>query len=790
MDLLRQLFLNPAMLAGTALVGVPIIIYLINRQRFERRRWAAMEFLLRAMRRNRRRIQLQNLLLLLVRCMIVLGIVLAAARPVSRLSMLSFTPDQNQSWIFAVDVSYSMGYQEESRSLFEQARETILSMLDGLLKPGDQVAVMTLEEKPRIVLLPTKLNEEGLRTLRREVDSLRLTTGSVDLGASFAVLDELCGKLAEPTGAAVPKRILVLSDLQRKDWMGQEGPRAPGVVQYIDKIQKEGGAFAFAELASRQERSNLAVTDLRVKPALIAQGVWVELSATVKCFGNDDFQNIDLTLRVDQDADDRTVEPQVGQVIRVARGEAVSRSLAYRFDTPGLHTAIAEVRSDGLVIDNRRFLTVKVEESVKVLLVDGDPSADPTERETFQLQVALEPDDDAMGKMQGRFTPFETRYATVDQLGDVRWRDHAVVILANVPELTESDTAQLEEYVQSGGALIVFLGENVRSEWYNQHFRREKPYLMPLAMGEVYGDKQNRHAVNLQAADENHPLVQYFSARKEVSHLDEHVISFYQYFRMAAASSAAPENRSGLRLAFEFNDSERSPAVFDNPYGLGRVLWVTTTADNAWNELSNWPDFVVLLHESISYLVGFGLSASNLKAGETFRKVYPASQYAPEILLHSPEAPGGEERVRTTRKVLRSLAKPEDAPASPETPPANGAAREEAEFELTHEDTDIPGNYRIELRRPQPAGSDSVEHFSVNVDIAESDLRPMTDDDFSSAYEVLKLERFDATERLKELKEKHEVSRGKEHWAWIAALVLALLFAESIMAWLFGRRSR
>ena len=56
-------FFNPSLLWLGALVGVPILIYLINRQRFRRRKWAAMVFLLKALKKSRRRLQIQNLLL-------------------------------------------------------------------------------------------------------------------------------------------------------------------------------------------------------------------------------------------------------------------------------------------------------------------------------------------------------------------------------------------------------------------------------------------------------------------------------------------------------------------------------------------------------------------------------------------------------------------------------------------------------------------------------------------------------------------------------------------------------
>ena len=43
------------MVAGAALVSTPIIIHLINRMRFRRVKWAAMEFLLKAQKRMRRK---------------------------------------------------------------------------------------------------------------------------------------------------------------------------------------------------------------------------------------------------------------------------------------------------------------------------------------------------------------------------------------------------------------------------------------------------------------------------------------------------------------------------------------------------------------------------------------------------------------------------------------------------------------------------------------------------------------------------------------------------------------
>lgn len=73
--------LHPLLLWGTAAVAVPILIHLLLRQRPRPRPWAAMRWLLAAAQAAQRRYKLTNLLLLLLRCLIVMLIALAVARP-------------------------------------------------------------------------------------------------------------------------------------------------------------------------------------------------------------------------------------------------------------------------------------------------------------------------------------------------------------------------------------------------------------------------------------------------------------------------------------------------------------------------------------------------------------------------------------------------------------------------------------------------------------------------------------------------------------------------------------
>ena len=130
-------FINPAMLWFLTLVAIPIIIYIINRQRFKRIWWAAMEFLLRAMKKNRRRIRIENLLLLIIRTLIVLLAVLTVARPQVGAAFFGPLVRKSRNFFFLLDNSYSMGYKVGATTALERAKKQLKSILDKTVQDGD-----------------------------------------------------------------------------------------------------------------------------------------------------------------------------------------------------------------------------------------------------------------------------------------------------------------------------------------------------------------------------------------------------------------------------------------------------------------------------------------------------------------------------------------------------------------------------------------------------------------------------------------------------------------------------
>ncbi len=807
-------FLNPALLWGAALVGVPLIIYLINRQHYQRRVWAAMEFLLRALKKNRRRLRLENLLLLLIRMAVLFLLGLAMARPFLRSTSIAVVSEKEENWIFAIDTSYSMGFRDGPRSLFDRARESMAGMLQDLVKTRDRVAIMTLDAEPRLFFGPERVTESNRPEILKAAGDIGLGTRSVDLARSFLLVKEVAGRFdpGGETGPTSSKKVIVFSDFQRRDWLSSDGsPRDPAVLALAKEIAGGGGSFHFGDLTASDR--NLSILDLSVSPEVISRDVWVQFRVTVRNWSREDFEAVQLKLSIDG-------HEEMGIVFRVGAGETYTSPLIpFRFEEPGYHSVTAELRSDGLMADNRRHLALRVREGARILLVDGEPGAGPRYRETLFLRAALAPAErESAGAGEGRLTPYRPEVRTEDDLAETNPRDFVLVVLANVSDLPERFAESLEAYVRDGGALMGFLGKNVEAAYYNQRLWKDGGGLLPGRLDGIRGD--GRTSYHFVPADRESPLARYFSEeRREVTSLLQEVVEFTKFYSLALPEeSAARVPASALvpasvlapasaraQVSFRYSDPENSPAVVDASFGRGRVLWFTSTADAEWNELPKWPDFVALLYQAVPYLVRHGETRINLQVGEAYREIFEAADYAQEVMVTPPEwsagDPGGVGLAGggSSGAVPRLMTKVEG----------------ENRFLLTHEETMAPGIYELSFLRPggkppeRPGASPAEQPgaqpgdpadgqprrdrqvFAVNLDPFEGDLRALAPRDLKGSFPDLQdVEVFDAARQMESLGEKKSQSRGTEIWRWLIYAVLGLLLTETALAQLFGQREK
>ena len=119
-------FLNPLMLLAALGIVLPVLAHLLNRLQVRRTEWAAMQFLNRSVRVRSRQLRLRDLLLLILRCLAVLLLVLALARPAWRGDSASWIPGEKRAGVvIALDGSFSMQHGEEGASRFQRAMKQV-----------------------------------------------------------------------------------------------------------------------------------------------------------------------------------------------------------------------------------------------------------------------------------------------------------------------------------------------------------------------------------------------------------------------------------------------------------------------------------------------------------------------------------------------------------------------------------------------------------------------------------------------------------------------------------------
>lgn len=591
-------FLSPGFLvAGCALAAAPIIIHLLNRRRFRVTRWAAMEFLLAAIKKNRRRLQFESWLLLAVRCLAVLLLGLALARPMGcSNSSLAALGQRSSLNVFIIDNSYSMAYRfprASAQTHLDQAK-VIAHALVSRMQPGSEGAVLLTAADPagEIISQPTY----DLASANTAIDSITQTAAGTDLSGAF----KEALSIAQQNSSLPNKHLFIFSDSTRS---ALEGPQTADLRALASRLASEYAITYFNLGQLHQE--NVAVSDVRPADSVLTTKFPADFLATVRGFNA---PSTHLQWKLD------------GRVIGDTQSAATTDGTTATLDniaitTGGTHIlSVTAADSDPLLVDNTCNGVFNVATEMKVLLVEGDRSAEKMTGSAAFLSIALDP-----AGAPGKPSPSYIQPTTISdlQLSGQMLSDYRVVVLANVPSLDASEATTLQRYVQAGGTLMLFMGELVRADNYNQ---------LLLPRGLLPGALQRRMNAPSSApfhfdfhANAALPPPLEFLHNQPRSGLDTTEVNSYWQVDVPADSKAervlnflAPSANPPRSSAPTHED----PAITLQSLGSGRVVFVATTADAQWNTLPAKPVYVPLMHELLRNAIVRNDTWMNLEVGQ------------------------------------------------------------------------------------------------------------------------------------------------------------------------------
>jgi len=577
----RLVFAHPAYLWGLLALALPILVHLFNRRRPRPLEFGAIEFVLRSQQRRVRRLRLRQILLLALRCLLIAGVALALARPsIEPRGAQAAVSRGPQATALVVDASLSMRYRQGSQTLFARARNEALAALDRL--GGDEPATVALCAGNPSPLPPPTFDRVAMRNV---LENARATYLGSDLTGCMAAAARALGE-----SPVAGKRIIAFTDLAahsiRLDAPPPLVPPPPGAPPGAQPVRPN---VVVVDAAQRNDLPNAAVVATAVQPAPSLGPRGYEVIATIANYSAAPVSGLPVGLRIGQ----QTLAK--GFVDVPPRGTA-KKTLAAVLPAGTVAGRVELSRADreGLDEDDAQDFTVEVPRDVKVLVIDGSPSALRTRDEAFFVEAALAP-----ARTGGRIAP---TVLDAEAAINASLEGYDVVLLLDVIAPPKSFTEKLRSLVvHRGVGVFISLGDHVEPDAYNEAFGDLLP--RPLHLLKTAGDSAPEQrkgdnpaadqAARFGVVDWSHPLFRVFSAA------DREGLLAARTFKYALLK---PDPSGGSRALLSYDDG--APALVEGQLGQGRVLLYTSTVSHAWTD---WPvrvSFLPVLQQSVSWLAG------------------------------------------------------------------------------------------------------------------------------------------------------------------------------------------
>ena len=727
-------FLNPLLLFGLLAVSVPIIIHLLNRRKFQKVVWAAMRFIQTSVEKNQKRMRIEDMILLALRCLLLVLLALALARPALKNSGADFIGQSKVTAVLILDNSASMGMSDGTATRFEKAKQAAEQSLETMPSGSAMAVLLASDIANGVIPEPTF----DLNLARKAIREAPLTDRASDLLPS---VQRALDTLKQRTG--IRKEIYLITDGQLAGWK-----QMTEIQKLLEVSQRD--VRSHIVLVSEHEERNLAVTDLRNASGLVPVNQPVRFEARVSNLGREAVSNIRVSLSTDNEppSDEFTIDS-------LPPGGSKSVSLFAKLRAEGFHSIVARIPEDRLPADDRRSLAVRAIKEVRVLLVDGDPGTEPRDSETFFLRHALIP---VPSSEQPNYFIKTTRL-TGPEFPTARLDDFDAVVLANVASFADPVAKSLEQYVRRGGGLMVFLGDKITTAFYNEQLAG-KHRLLPATLVTGRGNaEQDADFFTIQDRGLDHSIVSLWND-PNAGTLSS--VRFYRAYDLMPVPFKAPVDKSTNAALDEAGPpqiiakfSHGTPAIIERTYGLGRVVMFASTADTAWNDFPVRPSFVPLIHRTLGAMVQRQDEGLNVRVGQKFVRRLASELLDKEARIFKPRQTDALLEQRRIEMV-------------------NGWPT------LQYEGTDLSGIYEVAVGDTRGA-----VRFAAQPDAGESSL-----DELSSEQKKL----LSTSAHLVEwapnisLKDQMQLARsGAEFWLPIIILALLIAGAETFLAQWFSR---
>ncbi len=728
--------------AGALAMAIPIIIHILNRRRFKTVTWAAMEFLLRAMRKNRRRLRFEQWILLATRCAVVFLLGMALARPLGCDNpTMAIMGGRSGISVFVIDNSYSMAYEVNrpgGKTHLANAKRIAKELVDRAARDGG-IAIVTASTPAKAVVVRPSYNPQDVKDA---IDRIEQSYAGTDLpGALKVALD-----IAKESERQPDKSLYLFTDATQSAWKGDQQKLLEQIGPDVAKVFR----VTHHNLSAGEPQSNGAIVGVRSMDNLVTSKFPADFAATPRGYGNVSDASVQWKLN-----DQPIPAGSTASAVKLTPDSAEVTQRAVKFSDGGPQVLSASLVGGGverLNIDDTRYRVVDVASELGVLIVEGRQGVRAGESTGFFLREALSPPKESGPASVVKTSSYvAAELVSVIEFGNKVLDNYAAVVLADVSQLAPTQAEQLERYVRAGGTVFWFMGDQVNPSSYNDILLPRK--LIPGPLVKLVRVANNEKGYLFEFDPKRMPYLRAFE-NQENTGLD--TVEIFNYWHVDVPQDGSVQTI--LKFQSSKTGATSKTAVADSALtihslGEGKILFCATSANQEWTTFPGNLSYAPVMHELVSSTVRTGDWWLNLQVGQPL-VIPPAVRFTATPTLSDPAGRPVE---------MRSVAA--DGNSTATTYRTDPLAK--------------PGVYSLQV---------GTKHFpvAVNVPDTEADVRTIPDGAIRES-----LGGIDVATLGPELPPEAAVAESGKDLSWIFMLaVLGLLAVECIMAMHFGHYRR
>lgn len=431
-----------------------------------------------------RKIKIKQLLILFCRILMIIFLVLMFAKPFQR----GYLPEAGESVrstvLLVLDDSYSMEARGDSGSIFDEAKKKLAETVK-MLNDRDEIYFTTAS---RLGTENGNILYDNKDALMDSVNNAKISTVTRDLDYIMYFSDRILNSSTNTF-----KEYFLFTDGQKSTFLNSTGSGS--------KINNDENRKYNIVLCGKRRANNLSIDTIDITSKIFQKNKSVKLKATVTNHDNFDAQNISLNMVLEG-----TRKIPYEKSVDIKAKSSMDVEFSFVPESTGSSGGYIELGSAGatagdeLISDNRRYFSFMIPDKVNVLLVAG------SDKDVSYIKLAISSSEELTKDSTGANVPYYNikQIGENDLLKEIGQKSGCnCIILSNKKSFTPDEAGKLYDFVQNGGGVIIYPGDNTDISNYNSVLFKKFEL---NGINGTYGEKNGNISLRFDKIDFDHPV--------------------------------------------------------------------------------------------------------------------------------------------------------------------------------------------------------------------------------------------------------------------------------------------